>query len=341
MSETPPEAPSLDDARKLLTELPRPDTAAHDAAAERQANLVKPLGSLGRLEELAVWLAAWQGHPTPRLERPRIAVYAGNHGVAARGVSAYPAEVTQLMVATFIGGGGAINQLAELAGADLRIYELALDQPTADFTEGPAMEEEDCARALAYGMMSVEEGFDAMALGEMGIANTTAAAALCHGLFGGTAADWVGRGTGVDDAGLERKRAAVEQARAANRGALDDPLETLRCLGGLELAAIAGAVLACRMARIPVVLDGYACTAAAAALFAADARALDHCVVAHRSVEPGHARLLEILDKRPLLDLDLRLGEASGAALGLGVLKAAVACHAGMSTFADAGISAR
>jgi nicotinate-nucleotide--dimethylbenzimidazole phosphoribosyltransferase len=341
MSETPPEAPSLDDARKLLTELPGPETAARDAAAERQANLVKPVGSLGRLEELAVWLAAWQGHPTPRLERPRIAVYAGNHGVAARGVSAYPAEVTQLMVATFIGGGGAINQLAELAGADLRIYELALDQPTADFTEGPAMEEEDCARALAYGMMSVEEGFDVMALGEMGIANTTAAAALCHGLFGGTAADWVGRGTGVDDAGLERKRAAVEQARAANRPALDDPLETLRCLGGLELAAIAGAVLACRMARIPVVLDGYACTAAAAALFAADARALDHCVVAHRSVEPGHARLLEILDKRPLLDLDLRLGEASGAALGLGVLKAAVACHAGMSTFADAGISAR
>jgi nicotinate-nucleotide--dimethylbenzimidazole phosphoribosyltransferase len=341
MSETPPEAPSLDDARKLLTELPGPETAARDAAAERQANLVKPVGSLGRLEELAVWLAAWQGHPTPRLERPRIAVYAGNHGVAARGVSAYPAEVTQLMVATFIGGGGAINQLAELAGADLRIYELALDQPTADFTEGPAMEEEDCARALAYGIMSVEEGFDVMALGEMGIANTTAAAALCHGLFGGTAADWVGRGTGVDDAGLERKRAAVEQARAANRPALDDPLETLRCLGGLELAAIAGAVLACRMARIPVVLDGYACTAAAAALFAADARALDHCVVAHRSVEPGHARLLEILDKRPLLDLDLRLGEASGAALGLGVLKAAVACHAGMSTFADAGISAR
>lgn len=341
MSETPPEAPSLDDARKLLTELPGPETAARDAAAERQANLVKPVGSLGRLEELAVWLAAWQGHPTPRLERPRIAVYAGNHGVAARGVSAYPAEVTQLMVATFIGGGGAINQLAELAGADLRIYELALDQPTADFTEGPAMEEEDCARALAYGMMSVEEGFDVMALGEMGIANTTAAAALCHGLFGGTAADWVGRGTGVDDAGLERKRAAVEQARAANRPALDDPLETLRCLGGLELAAIAGAVLACRVARIPVVLDGYACTAAAAALFAADAGALDHCVVAHRSVEPGHARLLEILDKRPLLDLDLRLGEASGAALGLGVLKAAVACHAGMSTFADAGISAR
>jgi len=338
MTETEDTTPSFAEIRALLAELPGPSLEAQETARERQGHLVKPPGSLGRLEELAIWLAGWQGRHPPRLERPRIAVYAGNHGVAACGVSAYPAEVTKLMVQTFIAGGGAINQLAEVAGADLRVYELALDEPTADFTQGPAMSEEDCASALAYGMMTVEEGFDVMALGEMGIANTTSAAALCHGLFGGAPETWVGRGTGIDDAALARKRAAVAEAVAVNRAALTDPFELLRCLGGLELAAIAGAILACRLARLPVVLDGYACTAAAAVLFAADPHALDHCVVAHRSVEPGHTHLLEKLGQRPLFDLDLRLGEASGAALALGVLKSATACHQGMSTFAEIGI---
>ena len=344
MADDPPAA-TFDEIRGLLAELPGPDLAAASATATREAQLTKPPGSLGRLEELSLWLAQWQGRHPPRMEHPRVAVFAGNHGVAGRGVSAYPAEVTQQMVQNFIAGGAAVNQLAALAEADLRVYELALEQPTADFTQGPAMTEEDCARAIAYGMMAVETGFDVMALGEMGIANTTSAAAICLALFGGSAADWVGRGTGVDDAGLERKRAAVGRGVEMNAVAMStsagrrDPFEVLRCLGGLELAALAGAVLAARVARTPVLLDGFACCAAAAVLLAADPRALDHCLVSHRSAEAGHGRLLEAIDKPPLLDFGLRLGEGSGAALAVQLLKAAVACHAGMATFAEAGVS--
>jgi nicotinate-nucleotide--dimethylbenzimidazole phosphoribosyltransferase len=330
---------SLDEIRALLRELPGPDLAAGAAAAERQAQLTKPAGSLGRLEELAAWLATWQGRHPPQVERPYTAVFAGNHGIAARGVSAYPAAVTRQMVQNFIDGGAAVNQLCQLADADLRVYELALDEPTRDFTEGPAMAEVECARALAYGMMAVEDGIDVLALGEMGIGNTTSAAAICCGLFGGEAAQWVGRGTGIDDQGLARKTAAVDRAVAAHRPAMSDPFEVLRCLGGLEIAAIAGAVMAARLARTPVVLDGYACTAAAAVLHAADPHALDHCLVAHRSAEPGHGRLLERLGKEPLIDLGLRLGEASGAMLAVLLLKAACACHCGMATFEEAGVS--
>jgi nicotinate-nucleotide--dimethylbenzimidazole phosphoribosyltransferase len=266
-------------------------------------------------------------------------VFAGNHGVAAQGVSAYPAAVTKQMVQNFIDGGAAINQLCGLIDADLRVYELSLDQPTLDFTQGPAMDETDCARAMAYGMTAVEDGIDVLALGEMGIANTTSAAAICHALFGGAAADWVGRGTGIDDTTLERKIAVVEQAVALHRAAMSDPFEVLRHLGGLEIAAVAGAVMAARMARTPVVLDGFACTVAAAVLHAADPHALDHCVVAHRSAEAGHQRVLDRIGKQPLLDLGLRLGEASGAALAILLLKAACACHSGMATFAEADVS--
>ncbi len=334
-----PAPTGLDEIRALLRELPGPDPEAAAAAAERQAQLTKPAGSLGRLEELAEWLATWQGRHPPSAERPYTAVFAGNHGVAARGVSAYPAAVTAQMVQNFIAGGAAVNQLCALADADLRVYEMALEEPTRDFTEAPAMSEEDCVRALSYGMAAVEEGIDILALGEMGIANTTSAAALCCALHGGEADDWVGRGTGVDDEGLARKTQAVEAALACHRDALGDPFEVLRRLGGLELAAIAGAVLAARLARTPVVLDGYACTAAAAVLHAADPRAIDHCLVAHCSAEPGHRRLLERLEKAPLLDLGMRLGEASGAMLAVLLLKAACACHNGMATFAEAGVS--
>ncbi len=203
------------------------------------------------------------------------------------------------------------------------------------------MGEEECCRTMAYGMMAVEMGIQLLALGEMGIGNSTSAAALCLALFGGEAADWTGRGTGIDDETLARKIAAVEAGVAANPQAKDDPLEALRCLGGYELAAIAGAILAARVARVPVLLDGFACTAAAAVLYKADRRALDHCLVAHRSVEPGHTRLLAAIGKEPLLDLGMRLGEGSGATLAINIVKSAVACHAGMATFADAGVSTR
>jgi len=332
---------TLDEMRALLRILPGPDLEAGTAAAAREAQLTKPAGALGRLEELVQWLATWQGKHPPSVDHPRTAVFAGNHGVAARGVSAYPAAVTAQMVQNFIAGGAAVNQLCKAIDADLRVYEMALDRPTADFTAEPAMSEADCALAMAYGMMAVEPGVDVIALGEMGIGNTASAAALCAGLFGGVAVDWVGPGTGVAGTALARKIAVVDEALRRHRHAASDPFDVLRRLGGRELAAIAGAVIAARRARVPVVLDGYACTAAAAVLFAADPRAIDHCIVAHRSAEPGHARLLARIGKTPLLDLGMRLGEASGATLALAILKSALACHTGMATFAEAGVSGK
>jgi len=332
---------SLAEIRRLMAELPDADLEAASAAASREGTLTKPPGALGRLEEISGWLCAWQGRHPPILDRPRVAVFAGNHGVAALGVSAFPAAVTVEMVKNFVAGGAAINQLCRVADAELRVYEMALEEPTADFTQGPALSDEECARSMAYGMMAVEPDLDLICLGEMGIANTTSAAALSAALFGGTAAEWTGPGTGVAGTTLDRKIAVVESGLARHRGAFGDPLEVLRRLGGRELAAIAGAVLAARRARIPVLLDGFASSAAAAVLHRIDGRALDHCQVAHCSAEPGHRRLLQALGKPPLLDLGMRLGEASGAALAIPILKAAVACHAGMATFAEAGVSGK
>src|SRR5215469_8488014 len=330
---------NLDEIRALSAHLPGPDLEAGTAAAARQALLTKPAGSLGRLEELAVWLATWQARHPPRLDHPRTLVFAGNHGVAARGVSAYPAAVTAQMVQNFVAGGAAVNQLCRVFDAGLKVYELNLDTPTGDIVLGPAMSEEECAKAMAYGMMAVEPGIDTLAVGEMGIGNTTAAAALCAGLFGGGAELWTGPGTGVTGAALEAKRIAVAEAVARHCDAARDPFDLLRRLGGLELAAITGAVMAARLGRVPVVLDGFASTAAAAVLFAADPHALDHCVVGHVSAEPGHRRLLAHIGQRPLFDLGMRLGEGSGATLAFAILKAALACHNGMATFAEAGVS--
>jgi nicotinate-nucleotide--dimethylbenzimidazole phosphoribosyltransferase len=338
-----PNPPSFDEMRRILRDLPGPDQEAQTKVVQRQTELTKPPGSLGRLEEIAEWLAAWQGRASPRVERPRIAVFAGSHGVAARGVSAYPPEVTGQMVKNFLSGGAAINQLAGSIDADLRIYELDLDHPTDDFTKGPAMSEARAANAMAYGMMAAEPGIDVLCLGEMGIANTTTAATLSAALFGGTGADWAGPGTGVHGKALAHKIAVIDEALAHHRALISqhDPLALLAAVGGEELAAIAGAVLAARMGRIPVLLDGYASTAAAAVLHAIDRHALDHCLVAHRSAEPGHTRLLEAIGQRPLLDFGMRLGEASAAALAVPLLKAAAACHNGMATFAQAGVSSK
>ena len=329
----------LDEIRALSAHLPGPDLAAGSEASLHQALLTKPAGALGRLEELAIWLATWQARHPPRLDHPRTLVFAGNHGVAARGVSAYPAAVTAQMVQNFIAGGAAVNQLCRVFDAGLKVYEMNLDTPTGDIAVEPAMSEAECAKAMAYGMMAVEPGIDALALGEMGIGNTTATAALCGGLFGGGAEMWTGPGTGVAGAAFEAKRRIVGEAIARHRAAARDPFDMLRRLGGLELAAITGAVMAARLGRVPVVLDGFASTAAAAVLYATDQHALDHCMVGHISAEPGHRRLIERIGQRPLLDLGMRLGEGSGATLALAVLKAAAACHNGMATFAQAGVS--
>jgi nicotinate-nucleotide--dimethylbenzimidazole phosphoribosyltransferase len=334
-------AATLNEIRALLRELPGPDLEAGTTTILRERTLTKPAGALGRLEDLTHWLATWQAKHPPVINHPRTAVFAGNHGVAARGVSAYPSSVTAQMVENFIAGGAAINQLVADVDGDLRVYEMALETPTADFTQMPALSEEATARAIAYGMMAVEPGVDLLALGEMGIGNSTVAAALCLGLFGGEAADWVGPGTGVDAEGLARKAAVITEGVTRHKAAMTDPFEVLRTVGGNEFAAIVGAILAARLARVPVVLDGFACTAAAAVLFAADRRALDHCIVGHLSPEPGHARLLQHIGKEPILNLGMRLGEGTGATLAIHVLKAAIACHTGMATFEEAKVSGK
>jgi len=328
---------SLAELRALLRGLPGPDAAALARWQAREPQLTKPPGSLGLLEEISRHLSAWQGRHPPRLDAVRACVFAGNHGVAALGVSAYPAEVTAQMVANFQGGGAAINQLCHANGITLSVDALDLDRPTADFTRGAAMDEGACVAAVARGMAAVPPGTDLLAVGEMGIGNTTAAAAICHALFGGAASDWTGRGTGVDDAQMRVKIEVVEKGVAAN--ASDDPLEVLRRLGGREIAAMAGAILAARLARAPVILDGYVCAAAAAVLHRAAPGALDHCLAGHVSAEAAHRNLLERLGKRPLLDLGMRLGEASGAAVAVALARAALACHTGMATFAQAGVS--
>jgi nicotinate-nucleotide--dimethylbenzimidazole phosphoribosyltransferase len=269
-----------------------------------------------------------------------VAVFAGNHGVVRRGVSAYPAEVTRQMVKNFIDGGAAINQLCRAADAELRVYEMALETPTEDFTHAPALDDEECMRAIAYGMAAVEPGLDVLALGEMGIGNTTSAAALALALFGGTAEDWTGPGTGVVGAALRGKIETVAVGVERHRDRTD-PLQLLAALGGRELAAIVGAILAARMARVPVLLDGFVVAAAAAVVHRLGDGLLDHCLVAHLSAEPGHRRLLKALGKTPLFDLGMRLGEGSGAALAIPLLRSALACHTGMATFAEAGVSGK
>jgi nicotinate-nucleotide--dimethylbenzimidazole phosphoribosyltransferase len=323
----------------LLRQLPPPDEAAGDAVARRQARLTKPAGSLGQLEEAVGWLACWQRREMPRLDQVDVLIFAGNHGVTAQGVSPFPSAVTAQMVANFQAGGAAINQIASAVGATLSVVPIALDQPTADFTKAPAMTPAEFRTALTMGYEAVVPGTDLLCLGEMGIGNTTAAAAMAAALFGGDGADWAGRGTGLDAAGVARKAAAVDRALALHSAAARDPWEVARCLGGRETAAILGAVLAARRHSIPVLLDGFVCSAAAAPATKLLPDGLDHALIGHVSAEAGHRRLVRELGRPSLLDLDMRLGEGSGAALAVAILRAAVACHSGMATFAEAGVA--
>ena len=328
----------FDDIRLLIRAMPSVDEFARSAVMARESQLIKPRGALGRLEAITAHVAAWQGKPEPRINRPLVAIFAGSHGVVAKGVSAYPSEVNRAMLASFSNGHAAINQLCKTFDLGLKVFDLAIDLPTGDITEGPALEEAACAATIGFGMEAIANGTDLLCLGEMGIGNTTPAAAIYAALYGGSAADWVGRGTGVDDAGHARKVAAVEAALALHRDHLGDPLEVLRRLGGREIAAMVGAILAARTERVPVILDGYVVTAAAAILHAIRPDALDHCLAGHCSAEGAHGHVLEKLRLKPILDLGMRLGEGSGAALAAGIVKAALACHQGMATFAEASV---
>jgi nicotinate-nucleotide--dimethylbenzimidazole phosphoribosyltransferase len=328
---------SLDAIAALARELPASDGDAEARARTRQDSLTKPPRALGRLEDLAVFVAGWQGSGQPEIARAQALVFAGNHGICARGVNPFPQEVTAQMVANFESGGAAINQLCRVSGAALSAVALDLDRPTRDFTAAPAMREPEVLDAMRRGAAAVDRAASVLVLGEMGIGNSTVAAALACAGIGGEAALWVGRGTGADAAGLRQKAQVVAEGVARHAGARG--LRLLAAFGGREQAALCGAVIEARARRIPVILDGYICTAAVVPLFDADPRFLDHCVVGHMSAEPGHALLLEAIAKRPVLTLDMALGEGTGAALALSVLRAALACHNGMATFAEAGVS--
>ncbi|MCA3640607.1 MAG: nicotinate-nucleotide--dimethylbenzimidazole phosphoribosyltransferase [Methylobacterium sp.] len=334
----PPTGLPFDDIRALLRALPGPDETSRAQVLAREAELIKPADALGRLEEIVAHLAAWQHRAPPRINRPLVAIFAGAHGVAKKGVSAYPSEVNKAMLASFSNGQAAINQICKAHDLGLKVFDLAIELPTVDFTEGPALEEAACAATIAFGMEAIANGTDLLCLGEMGIGNTTAAAAIHAALYGGPVMQWVGRGTGVDDAGHARKVAAVEAGLALHLGALKDPLEVLRRLGGREIAAIAGAILAARIERVPVILDGYVATSAAAVLHALEPSSIAHCLAGHVAAEGAHAEVLKRLGLAPILDLGLRLGEGSGAALACAIVKTALACHTGMATFAEAGV---
>ena len=331
---------SVADIDQIISALPLVDSVTQNKAIARQNQLTKPPGSLGKLEDIAIWMAGWQRNERPDIRHGQCLVFAGNHGVVAQGVSQFPAEVTAQMVKNFDSGGAAINQLCRVAELDLRVTPIDLDNPTRDFTYGPAMSSNEVLDAMNAGADSIAQACDYLIVGEMGIGNSTAAAALCLGRFGSDAKGWVGPGTGLDADGVAHKAFIIEKAFAQQQPVDDHPVALLAAFGGRELAAIAGAVLAARSRSIPVLLDGFIATAAAASLTAnGQIDVLDHTMISHISAEPGHLRLAAALKKVPIIDLKMRLGEGSGAAVASMLVRAACATHNGMSTFAEAGVS--
>ena len=331
----------LKDFWVLIKSPPNKDESTSKLAAERNASLTKPPGALGRLEELAIWYCAWRHNPNANILSPQVIVFAGNHGVASLGVSAFPQEVTEQMVLNFEHKGAAINQLCQVAGAKLNVHSLELEKPTKDFTKEPALSSKEFEESLLVGWSAVKQETDLLVVGEMGIGNTTSAAVLACALFGRTAREWVGRGTGVTDEGLALKIKVVEQGLERIKEESLDPFELLRQLGGREMVAMVGAIARARALKIPVILDGFICCASAAVLEKTKNGLLDHCVAGHLSSEGAHVSILELLNKKPIIDLNLRLGEASGGALAINIMKSALACHNGMASFEEASVSTK
>ncbi|MBN9236146.1 MULTISPECIES: nicotinate-nucleotide--dimethylbenzimidazole phosphoribosyltransferase [Phyllobacteriaceae] len=321
----------FDDFRELIANLPPADAAAGERVRALFAKADKPAGSLGRIEDVAAWLAAWSGKAPPAVNRPLVAVFAGNHGIMRRGVSPRPVAATANAVELCAAGGAAVNQACIAYDLGLKVFDLALHIPTGDITEEAALDERGCAATMAFGMEATAGGTDLLCLGDIGVGNSTVAAALLAAVLGGNGADWVGPGSGADAAMQARKVAAVDAALAFHGSNLKDPLEALRRVGGREFAALAGAILAARVQKVPVLLDGLAAIAAAAVLHAANPAALDHCLLAGLSPEPAHKKAAERLGLKPLLDLGVGHGEGYGAALAAGLVKAAALTSSGMA----------
>ncbi|MEW9808290.1 nicotinate-nucleotide--dimethylbenzimidazole phosphoribosyltransferase [Mesorhizobium sp. ZMM04-5] len=321
----------FDDFRNLMRELPAGDAAAAARVRELFGRADKPAGSLGRMEGLAVWLAEWSGGAPPAVNRPLVAIFAGTHGVAGRAVSPRPIEATARAVELCAAGGAAINQVCLAHDLGLKVFDLALDLPTQDITRDAALDERACAATMAFGMEAVGGGVDLLCLGDIGVGGSTVASAILCLLHGGAGADWVGKGSGADADMLRRKAEAVDAAVALHGAHRRDPFEVLRRVGGRECAAIAGAIIAARAEKVPVILDGHASIAAASVLHAVNPAILGHCIVAARPVDAGLARAAETLGLAPLLDLQLAHDEAVGAALAAGLVRAAAMLSSGMA----------
>lgn len=330
----------FNDFRALLTNLPVADEFSTILAKKRQENLKKVRGSLGKLGDIAVWYAGWRGTQKPIVTRPLVAIFSGNHGIVEENITPFPQSMTQKMVENFASGGAAINQICIAYDLGLKIFDLALEYPTMNITKDAAMDERSTAATMAFGMESIAGGIDLLCLGEMGIGNTTIASALCVALFGGEVEEWIGKAMGEGDVFYQRKIAAVKTAVSLHKEHFNDPFEIMRRLGGREIAAIIGAILAARMEKIPVILDGFVATAAAAILYKMHPRALEHVLVGHVSSEKAHCKLLKKIGKEPLLDLGIHLGEGAGAAMAAGIVKAAVLTHAQMAVLEQESLDA-
>lgn len=322
----------------LLRRLPGADEESRALVSQRATDVLRPQGALARLDETAAWLASWQRTARPSVSNPALVVFAGDHGVVSEGVSAYPAEVTASMLRALRHGVATANVLAAEVGASVHVIDTGVGRPTGNIAVEPAMSHDRFASCFEQGRAAVRDlDTDLLVVGEMGIGNTTAAAAVAASLFGLTADDWTGRGTGINDVTLDRKVEVVRQAR--ERVGSCDPIESLRQLGGSEMVAIAGAVLEARLKGLPVVLDGFVVTASVAPLETCRRGALDHCIAGHRSPEPGHQLLLEKLGKEPLLELGLRLGEGSGALAAIPLIRMAARAVVDVATFQEWGLS--
>ncbi len=308
-------------------------------AKNRQNNLTKPIGSLGKLEKYAIWMAGWQKKEKPTINNFQCLVFAGNHGVARRKVSAYPSEVTEQMVKNFINGGAAINQLCNLSNIKLSVIPISLENPTKDFSEEKAMNPDETLSAMKLGYNSVPKKCDLLLLGEMGISNTTSATAIACALFKTSVKKWTGLGTGISEKNLKNKISVIQKGLKLHGKKFDSVIEILSCFGGREMAAIVGSIIAARVRGIPILLDGFVSTASAATLTIFNKNILEHCLISHLSSEPGHKGIILKLKKEPILDLNMRLGEASGGGVASLIIKAAVVTHNKMATFSEAGVS--
>ncbi len=333
----------FDDPDKFLSSLfhlPAASSQFQDLAIERQSKLTKPCGALGRLEEISVWLSSWQQQERLCVERVEGFLFAGNHGIMEENISSYPSEVTAQMVKNFNQGGAGINAITDQFNHDLKVFPIELDNPTKNFLHEPAMSVEETMAAINIGANAVKESqADLLYFGEMGIGNTTCAAALCAMVFGGAGHEWAGPGTGLSLLRVQEKACIIDRAIALHKETCRTSIDVMAAFGGRELAAIMGAVVAARLRRIPVLLDGFVATAAVVPLILHETDTLDHCLAAHCSAEPGHQRLLDHLWMTPILNLGMRLGEGTGAALATEIVKASAATYNNMATFEEAQVT--